>query len=273
MDQLSYHIILAGAGPGDPDLVTVKLVNAVREAEIIIIDRLVNPEILRRYAHPDAVIIPVGKQGYNNDSTPQEEINKLLVEAAISGKKTLRLKGGDVAIYSNVQSEIDILKKNRISYEIIAGITAASGAAASLKIPLTARGLASGVRFQTLASGQIISAVKLQDWANSEDTLVFYMAIAPLKELVNGLIKFNADPSLPLAVIEEATTPSQKVFLFTLQSALTVIDDKNFKTPALVIIGRILESVDLENISNAPGAASTFQSLIKPFINTELHVI
>jgi len=268
-----FHIILAGAGPGDPDLVTVKLVNALKEAEIILIDRLVNPEIISRYANPEAVIIPVGKQGYHRDSISQEEINKLLVESARTGKKTLRLKGGDVAIYSNVLSEIDTLKKNQISFEIIPGITAASGAAASLNIPLTARDLASGVQFHTLSSGNKIPDSSLQHWADSQDTLVFYMSIAPLKELLTGLLKYKADPRLPLVVIEEATTPAQKVSLFNLQTLLAVADHIKFNTPALVIIGRILESLDLPNLPNGQGAASIFDSLITPSINTELHVI
>lgn len=268
-----FHIILAGAGPGDPDLVTVKLVNALKEAEIILIDRLVNPEIVTRYASPDAVIIPVGKQGYNRDSVSQEDINTLLVEAALSGKKTLRLKGGDVAIYSNVLSEIDALKKNHINYTIIPGITAASGAAASLNIPLTARDLASGVQFNTLSSGQKITDSTLQRWAYSKDTLVFYMSIGPLKELLQGLLKFNADPRLPLAVIEEATTPAQKVSVFNLQTMLDNVDRIKFNTPALVIIGRILETLDLAGLPDTQGAASIFNSLITPSINTELHVI
>jgi len=268
-----YHIIIAGAGPGDPELVTIKLANALRDAEIIIVDRLVNPEILRTYANKNASIIPVGKQGHNPNSFSQENINKILTESALSGKKVLRLKGGDVAIYSNVNSEIEALKNQEIDYTIIPGITAASGAAASMKIPLTARNIAPGVQIHTLSSENSIPVNDLQAWAATGDTLVFYMSIVPLASLVNGLLKFRADPDLPIAIIEEATTPAQKVFLFTLGRILKECQTDKIKTPALVIIGKILGQVDLTKLKSNFDAGSTFDTLIPPSINIPIHVI
>lgn len=266
-------ILIAGAGPGDPELVTVRLVNALRHAEIILVDRLVNPEILKRYVPEHAIIIPVGKQGHQPDSVPQEDINSLLVHYALSGKKVIRLKGGDVAIYSNVLSEIETLRAHQISYEIIPGITAASGAAAGMNIPLTARGHSSGVQFLTLPPGKNIPDTDLQRWAGSPDTLVFYMSIAPLKELVTGLLNFGADPTLPIALVEEATTVAQKVTVFNLETILSDCDTASLKTPALLIIGRVLDALDKSGIKSHSGAASPFNSLIPPSINTALHVI
>lgn len=267
------HIIIAGAGPGDPELVTIRLVNALKEAEVVLVDRLVNPEILKRYAPEQAIIIPVGKQGYKPDSVPQEDINSLLIHYALTGKKVIRLKGGDVAIYSNVLSEIEALRAHQISYEIIPGITAASGAAAGLNLPLTARGFSSGVQFLTLSTGKNIPDSDFQRWAGSPDTLVFYMSIAPLQELVTGLLKFGADPALPIALIEEATTVAQKVSVFNLETILSECDIASVNTPALLIIGRILDALDMSGLKSYAGKASPFNTLIPPTINTAIHVI
>lgn len=268
-----YHIIIAGAGPGDPDLVTVKLVNALKSAEIILVDRLVNPEILQKYSNPSATIIAVGKQGYNPSSTAQEDINEILLESVRSGKKVLRLKGGDVAIYSNVWSEIETLRAHHISYEIIPGITAASGAAAGLNIPLTARTLAAGVQFHTLSAKGNMEDTDLRRWASSPDTLVFYMSVSPIKELILGLLQFNANPDLLVAIVEEATTSTQGVHVFSLKNFITEYDPAVIRTPALVIIGRILDALDRTDLINYRGRTSVFNTLIPPTINTELHAI
>jgi siroheme synthase len=123
----------------DPELITVKLANVLQQADVILTDRLVNPEIITQHARPDAKIITTGKQGYNEASMSQDEINQLLVNYALEGSNVVRLKGGDVAFFSNVLDELMVLQKNNISFEIIPGITAASGASAYAGIPLTAR--------------------------------------------------------------------------------------------------------------------------------------
>lgn len=273
MQVKPQHIILAGAGPGDPELITLKLANALRDAEIIIVDRLVNPEIIRRHASKNVKVISVGKQGYNKNSTPQEDINGILIQSAQTGKKTIRLKGGDVAIYSNVLSEIEALYKHDISFEIIPGITAASGAAASMNIPLTGRDLAAGLQIHTLSASGNIGSEQLMSWAKTQDTLVFYMSILPLKTLVDGLLTHQADPELPVVIIEEATTPAQKIFRFNLGNLQQTIEQVSFKTPALVMIGRILSAMDPGDLHTNDFTSSVFNTLIPPTINTDLHVI
>src|SRR5215831_10236075 len=133
-------VVIAGAGPGDAELITIKLQKRLKEAEVIITDRLVNPAIIEENAKKDVEVIFTGKQGYHDGSVSQEEINKLIVQHALAGKKVLRLKGGDVAFFSNVLDELRCLTVNEIEFEIIPGITAASGASAYAGIPLTARG-------------------------------------------------------------------------------------------------------------------------------------
>src|SRR5687768_10477325 len=152
MQQLQSYkgrVIIAGAGPGDPDLITIKAMKYLAVADVILTDRLVSPELLDRYANPSATIIAVGKQCRHGHSTPQETINTLLVEHARAGSLVVRLKGGDVSVFANVLDELSVLTANNIAFEIIPGITAAMGAAAYAGIPLTARGYATAVRLLT----------------------------------------------------------------------------------------------------------------------------
>src|SRR5688572_19263650 len=142
-------VTLAGAGPGDAELITVKLMKRLKEADVIITDRLVNPLIIKEHARKDAEVVFTGKQGYNEASVSQEEINSLIVRHANEGKTVLRLKGGDLAIFSNVLDELQTLVTNEIEYELIPGITAASGASSYSGIPLTARGYSQAVQFLT----------------------------------------------------------------------------------------------------------------------------
>src|ERR1043166_510658 len=143
-------VVIAGAGPGDAELITVKLQRRLAQADVIITDRLVNPSIIQEYARKNAEVIFTGKQGYHDGSVSQEEINQLIVRYALAAKKVLRLKGGDVAFFSNVLDELRCLAVNEIDFEIIPGITAASGASAYAGIPLTARGFSRGVQVLTL---------------------------------------------------------------------------------------------------------------------------
>ena len=142
-------VTLAGAGPGDAELITLKLQKRLTEAEVIITDRLVNPDIISSHARKDALILFAGKQGYNENSFSQEEVTALIIEHATQGKRVLRLKGGDVAFFSNVLDELYALVKEDIAFEIIPGITAASGASAYAGIPLTARTHSQGVQILT----------------------------------------------------------------------------------------------------------------------------
>ena len=143
-------VIIAGAGCGDPELVTVKAARWLQKAEVVLTDRLVSNEIIQQYVSDTAEVIYVGKQCRRGFSTPQETINEMMKEYALQGKLVVRLKGGDVSLFSNILDELQVLADNKIPYEIIPGITAATGAAAYAGIPLTARGHATAVRLLTL---------------------------------------------------------------------------------------------------------------------------
>jgi uroporphyrin-III C-methyltransferase len=188
--QSKGKVILAGAGPGDTELITIKLSKALQQADVIITDRLVNPDIIKNYARPDARIIIAGKQGYNDTSVSQEEINQFLINYATEGYTIVRLKGGDVAFFSNVLDELIALQKNNISFEIIPGITAASGASAYAGIPLTARGYSQAVQFLTFNPNSYYSSERWKELAKSNDTLVFYMAAKNINDLVELLLRY-----------------------------------------------------------------------------------
>src|SRR5450432_953588 len=206
------RVIFAGAGPGDPELITLKTVRHLRDADVIITDRLVSETILDSYTNPRALILHAGKQRKREGSTPQHIINELLVEYALLGKKVVRLKGGDVSVFSNLLYELQALNKYEIPYEIIPGITAACGAAATAGIPLTARNHAQAVRFLTLHNIETISSSYWKELAATDDTLVFYMSGDNSNELVQQLLTNGIHADKFIAVIEQATTPFQKVF-------------------------------------------------------------
>jgi uroporphyrin-III C-methyltransferase len=238
-------VVLAGAGPGDPELITIKLQKRLGEADVVLSDRLVHPQIVHDHASPHAEVILTGKQGYNSSSYTQDEVTALIIAKAKEGKKVVRLKGGDVAFFSNVLDELQLLRENHISYEIIPGVTAASGASAYLGMPLTARGYAQGVRFITFNPNSIITDTEWKSIAASTDTLICYMASRNLAALAEKLIASGANESLPLAVVEQATTRFQKLFVTTLRACKQDIEGKQFKSPSLVIIGEVVKLHEL----------------------------
>ncbi|MEO6290888.1 MAG: uroporphyrinogen-III C-methyltransferase, partial [Ginsengibacter sp.] len=233
-------LIIAGAGPGDPDLLTVKVARYLQEADIILTDRLVSNKILTRYAHPDAEIIYVGKQCRRGVSTPQQTINELIVHYCKLGKLVVRLKGGDVSIFSNILDELETVVANNILYEIIPGVTAALGAAAYAGIPLTARGYATSVRFLTCYKSDVVTDAYWKELAQTEDTLVFYMSSETLDTLVEKLISNNIHEDKLLAIIEQATTPFQNIHIVNLYDYHKKIKGQSFVSPSLVIIGKVV---------------------------------
>jgi uroporphyrin-III C-methyltransferase len=241
MNQIKqiHKVIFAGAGPGDPELITLKTVRHLKEAEVIITDRLVSEAILESWVHPKALVLHAGKQRHREGSTPQHIINELLVEYALQGKKVMRLKGGDVSVFSNLLDELQALNKQGIPYEIIPGITAACGAAAYAGIPLTARNHAQAVRFLTLHKNDILSPAYLKELAQTEDTLVFYMSGDTIDELVLQLLGQGINPETAIAVIEQATTPLQKVFSTRLNDYKKQFGNRSYASPTLIIIGKV----------------------------------
>jgi uroporphyrin-III C-methyltransferase len=234
-------VILAGAGPGDAELITVKLQKRLAEADVIIVDRLVNPEIIDEHAAKDALIVLAGKQGYNEASLLQEDITALILEYALNGKTVVRLKGGDVAFFSNVLDELRALHQHEIPFEIIPGITAASGASAYAGIPLTARDYSQAVQFITFNPNSFYSTEKWKALANTNDTLVFYMAAKNITDLTELLLRFSRQPLTPLAVVEQATTTHQQVHITTLKECAVDFAEKQFSSPSLIIVGDVVK--------------------------------
>ncbi|HIB8180904.1 TPA: uroporphyrinogen-III C-methyltransferase [Elizabethkingia anophelis] len=233
-------VYLIGAGPGDPDLITVKAIRAITEADVILCDRLVSPEIVDNYVGKETEIVYVGKECSKKASTPQSSINELMVEYALQNKTVARLKGGDVSIFSNILDELQVLKENKIAYEIIPGVTAALGAAAYAGMPLTARGYATSVRFLTYYKSEIMTEDYWKEIAETNDTLVFYMSVGNLTNLVDKFKEYDVSSEKKIAVIEQATTPFQKVYTSSFKDFSQKLGHKLFASPSLVVIGKIV---------------------------------
>ena len=243
MSTTNQHIgklIIAGAGSGDPELITVKAARYLQQADVVLTDRLVSKEIVERYVRNDAEIIYVGKQCRRGYSTPQQSINAYILEYALQGKLVVRLKGGDVSIFSNILDELQTAVEHSIPYEIIPGVTAALGASAYAGIPLTARGLSTAVRLLTSYKSDIVTDEYWKELSQTTDTLVFYMSSETLDNVVENLVKYNIDPEKLLAVIEQATTPLQNVHITSLYDYETSFKGRSFISPSLVIIGKVV---------------------------------
>ena len=234
------RVILAGAGSGDPELITLKAVRYLKKADVVLVDRLVSNEIITLFVNPGAEIIHVGKQCRRGISTPQETINNLMVQSALLGKLVVRLKGGDVSIFSNILDELETLVANNIPFEIIPGVTAALGAAAFAGIPLTARDHATSVRFLTYYKSEVITDDYWKELANTNDTLVFYMSSETLPKIVEKLTANNIHEDKLLAIVEQATTPFQRVRITNLYDFEKKFKSASFISPSLIIIGHVV---------------------------------
>jgi len=233
-------VILAGAGPGDPDLISVKALKYLQTADVILTDRLVSPVLIEDNARKDALVIYVGKQCSKGIHTPQEDINGLMVEFALQHKLVLRLKGGDASLFSNVLDELQVLRENKIPYEIVPGISAAFGAAAYTAIPLTARGYSRGVRFLTLYDLKTVQPFQWKEWAETEDTLVFYMSGQKLNRLTALLKQHAISPEKGIAIVQQATTPNQKTTVFSFEELEYQVLPEFEYVPTLIIIGKVV---------------------------------
>lgn len=231
-------VVLAGAGPGDPDLITIKLAKRLAVADILLVDRLVSPEICRQFA-PHAIMVQVGKQCRKGKSTPQQVINEMMVHHATAGRNVVRLKGGDSSIFSNLLDELLALKNAAIPFEIIPGITAASGVAAEAGMPLTARGLSQGVHFITCYKKTVITELQWQFYAQTDDTLVFYMSGEMIGHMQEKLTGFGKPQSTPVLLAEQATTPQQRFRIATLESCVGHWKNCDIISPAMLVVGNV----------------------------------
>ena len=232
------EVYLVGAGPGDPELLTLKALRLMHKADVVLFDRLVSESILLKL-RPDADKIFVGKQK-SDHSVPQESINEMLVRLAREGKKVLRLKGGDPFIFGRGGEEIESLAAAGIDFQVVPGITAASGCATYAGIPLTHRDYSQSVRFLT---GHIREGGVPLDWAmlaGEQQTLAFYMGLSGLQIICDELLAHGMDPSMPVAVIEQGTTRKQKVSVANLVSIREQILVDEIKPPTLIIVGWVV---------------------------------
>ncbi len=231
-------VYFIGAGPGDPELITVKGINLLSRADVVLYDRLVSPQILS-HARKDAIKINVGKTR-DLHRYSQTEINQLIRKLVLEGNIVARLKGGDTSIFAHLSEEIDAIIDLKIPYQIVPGITAASGAAAYAGIPLTSRNSNKSVRFLTIYKNDLVDLSYWQELAKSNDTLVLYMSSHNLGEVSQHLIAYEKDPKTPLAIIEQATTPFQKTSVTSLENFTKDFGSKKFTSPSIAIIGDVV---------------------------------
>ncbi|HEY9900438.1 MAG TPA: uroporphyrinogen-III C-methyltransferase [Pantanalinema sp.] len=232
-------VYLVGAGPGDPELLTLKALRLLREADVVIYDRLVSEAVLALMP-PGVMRVYVGKEA-SRHSVPQDQINERLVKLAKAGRRVVRLKGGDPFVFGRGSEEAEELVAHGIPFEVVPGITSASACSAYAGIPLTHRGLATGVRFVT---GHCRSGVDLElDWESLADpntTLAVYMGTANADVISERLVAAGLDRETPVALIENGTTPRQRVGITTLGALSAEIARKGFKPPTLIVIGKVV---------------------------------
>jgi uroporphyrin-III C-methyltransferase / precorrin-2 dehydrogenase / sirohydrochlorin ferrochelatase len=236
------EVYLIGAGPGAADLLTFRALRLLQQADVVVYDRLVSPEIID-LARRDAEKIYVGKQRQNH-SLPQVSINQLLADLAKAGKRVARLKGGDPFIFGRGGEEIETLMAQSIPFQVIPGITAASGCASYAGIPLTHRDHAQSCVFVT---GHLKNDCVNLNWtqlALPNQTVVIYMGLVGLEQICQSLIAHGSHRELPIALIQQGTTVNQKVITGTLETLPALVNNQTIKAPTLIIIGTVVSLHD-----------------------------
>ncbi len=239
MDALST-VYIVGAGPGDPELLTLKAARLLKEAEVVVYDRLVSEEILDLI--PSGTTRIFAGKAARDHHMPQLEINELLVSMSESGRTAVRLKGGDSFIFGRGSEEALHLSKYNIPFEIVPGITASAGCGSYAGIPLTHRGMATGVRFVTghCREGKHLD-LNWQSLADPDTTLVIYMGLINIAMIRDELIKAGLPADTPASAIERGTTSQQRTILTTLDELPACIEKAELQAPSLLIIGRVVE--------------------------------
>lgn len=231
-------VYLTGAGPGDIELLTLKAARVIKLADIIIYDKLANPDILKM-AKDDCELIFVGKE-YAKHLMPQDEINEIIYQAALKYKNVVRLKGGDPFVFGRGGEEALYLKERGIKFEIIPGITSSISVPAYAGIPVTNRGYTCSFRVVTGHEDPNKKECQIK-WESflTEETIVFLMGIHNIEHITNELIKVGKSSNTPCAVISKGTTKEQKVVVGTLENI--AIKAKNIATPAIIVVGEVVK--------------------------------
>jgi len=235
-EQAPATVFLVGAGPGDPELLTLRAARLIAQAEVIVHDGLVSPEI-RAMASPGAELVSVAKQR-SRHSMPQEGINALLVELALAGRSVVRLKGGDPFVFGRGGEEMEACRAAGVPVEVVPGISAAIGCAAQAQLPLTHRDAASAVSF---VAGQC-KGLADQDWsglAGNGRTLVIYMGVATAADIADKLIADGVSPAIPVAVLENGTRSDMRTLRTLLADLGDMVEREKVKSPALIVVGDV----------------------------------
>ncbi len=233
------EVYLVGGGPGDPDLLTFKALRLMQQADIVLYDRLVSKDVVE-LVRRDAELIYVGKK-CDRHAIPQGDINQLLVDFAKQGRRVCRLKGGDPFIFGRGGEEIETLAENNIPFQVVPGITAASGCSAYSGIPLTHRDYSQSCRFVT---GHLKDGTMNLPWdelAVEHQTVVFYMALLGAQHLSEQMIAHGMRDNMPVALVEKGTTPEHKVWTTTLAELPNVVATETIKAPTLIIVGEVVK--------------------------------
>ncbi len=231
-------VVLVGAGPGDPGLLTLKALRALNEADVILYDRLVSDEVMS-LARRDAERVPVGKLPGENHHATQARIHGLLVEYAQAGRRVVRLKGGDAFIFGRGGEELEFLRAHGVRYEVVPGITAALACAAYAGIPLTHREHAQSVRLITAHCREDEDNLDWPALAREKQTLAFYMGVGQLDLLTQRLLRHGRSPDTPFALIENGSRPEQRVVSGRLAQLPELARDHAVRSPALLIVGEV----------------------------------
>jgi len=234
------EVYLVGAGPGDPDLLTFKALRLIQQADVVLYDRLVSKgvmELVRR----DSELIYVGKKGGSDKSTKQVDINDQLVELAKTGKRVCRLKGGDPFIFGRGGEEIESLSEHGIPFQVVPGITAASGCSSYAGIPLTHRDYSQSCRFVTAHLKNGTTNLPWEEFIIDQQTIVFYMALSGAKYICEKLMEHGMDKDMPIAIIEKGTMPEQKVYISSLIELPALLEREDIHAPTLMIVGEVVK--------------------------------
>lgn len=251
-------VYIVGAGPGDPDLITVKGKKSIEEADVIYYDRLINKQLLE-YAREDAELIYCGKKP-NDHSIPQDSLNQLLVDHAKKGKIVTRLKGGDPFIYGRGGEEAELLAINKIPFEIVPGISSGIAAPAYAGIPITHRNVSNAFTVIT-GHDEAIEQTNWQLFAIEKHTLVIYMGMKNLSKIVEKLITNGKSETTPIAIIHWGTTDNQRFITSTLQSVVLDAATYKIENPSIIIVGDVVSLHDkLSWFSKAENSVTSLQT-------------